>query len=250
MAIAIKTPEEIENIRTSSKILGKVVDETLKEAKPGVSTKKLDAIAEQLIREKGGLPAFKGYKGYPATICAARNEVVVHGIPSESDILQEGDIFTIDCGVIYKGMYSDHARSIGIGEISSEKNRLLKAADEALAIGIKAATPGTEVNQIGKAIQSVIEKYGFYVIHDLTGHGIGHTLHEPPLVLNYFENQPSVKLEPGMTIAIEPIFSTSTHDIYTHTDGWTISTKDKSNSVQAEHTILITKTGNEILTKV
>ena len=250
MEIPIKTKEEIQAMREGGQILGYVLEETLKIAKPGISTLELDIFAENLIKEKGGKPAFKDYQGFPATLCTAIDEVIVHGIPNKDKILQEGDLLTIDCGVIWKKMYTDAARSIGIGQVSPEKQKLLDVSKEVLNEGIKLAQPGNHLNFIGKKIQEIVEKAGFYIIYDLTGHGIGKELHEKPVVLNYWEGQAGPILKTGMTLAIEPIFSAGTHKMKTLDDNWTIVTDDKSISVQEENTILITQNGPEILTKI
>ncbi|MBI4231811.1 type I methionyl aminopeptidase [Candidatus Peregrinibacteria bacterium] len=250
MAIPIKNSEEIKAMRESGKILAEVLEECIKRAKPGVSTLELDKFAEEFIIKKGGKPAFKGYHGFPCTLCTAINEIIVHGIPNQNQILKEGDLFTVDCGVIYQGMYTDAARSTGIGEISKDKNRLLKTAKKALNQAIDLAKPGVHLGKISKEIQKIIEDEGFHVIYDLTGHGVGKTLHEEPIVTNYWDGSPGEVLAEGMCIAIEPIFSTTTSKMKTLKDGWTIVTSDNSPSVQEEHTILITEKGAEILTKL
>ncbi len=249
MGIPIKTPEEIQAMIEGGQILGYVLEETLKIAKPGVSTFELDEFAENLIKEKDAKAAFKGYHGFPGTLCTAIDEVIVHGIPKKTDILQEGDLLTIDCGVIWKNMYTDAARSIGIGEISQEKQQLLDTSKEALNAAINLARPGNHLNFIGKKIEEIVNKAGFKIIYDLTGHGIGKELHEKPIVLNYWEGNPGPILKEGMTIAIEPIFSTGTHKMKTLDDNWTIVTADNSISVQEENTILITQNNPTILTK-
>ena len=248
MAISIKTDAEIKAMREGGKILAATLKEVCKMAKAGISTWELDQIAEKFILQHNGLPAFKGYNGFPATICTAVDEEVVHGIPRKNQILKDGDIFTVDCGVIFDGLYTDAARSIGIGEISKEKEKLLKVSKEALGKAIDIAKPGTRVNEIGKLIETVIKDAGFYVIHDLTGHGIGRELHEEPIVFNYEEKNAGTILKEGMTIAIEPIFAVSTGKIKQLNDNWTIVTMDGSPSVQEENTILITRNGNEVLT--
>lgn len=250
MSISIKTNQEIESMRKSGKILAETLEETIKRAKPGVSTLELDKFAEEFIRSKGGKPGFKGYHGFPATLCTAINEVIVHGIPKKTEILQEGDIFTADCGVLVDGLYTDAARSVAIGKVSKEKERLIKTAYFALDKGIEAAKPGAYIGDISKAIETVIKNAGFKVIHDLTGHGIGRNLHEDPIVLNYWDGSKGPMIKPGMTLAIEPIFSIGTSEMITLNDNWTITTDDGSCSVQAENTILITKNGNEILTQL
>ena len=250
MAIPIKSAEEIEIMREGGQILGYVLEETLKIAKPGISTFELDQFAENLIRSKNGIPAFKGYHGFPGTLCTAIDEVIVHGIPRKDEILKEGDLLTIDCGVIWKGMYTDAARSVGIGKVSEEKEKLLKVSKEALKAGIELAQEGKHLNFIGKKIEEIVERAGFYIIHDLTGHGIGKNLHEEPIVLNFWSHDKGPILKEGMIIAIEPIFSTGTHEIKTLDDNWTITTADNSCSVQEENTVLITKNGPQVLTKL
>jgi len=250
MAILIKNEQEIAKMRISGKILAEVLDACSKHAQIGMSTKELDTFAEKLILSKGAKPAFKGYHGFPATLCTAINDRIVHGIPRADEILQDGDLLTIDCGVTYEGMVTDAARSVGIGKISPEKSRLIKTANEALAKAIDLAKPGVHVGEIGKLIQETIEAEGFYVIYDLTGHGVGRKLHEDPIIANYFDGNKGPTLKEGMTIAIEPIFSSGTSKMKTLKDGWTIVTVDGSCAVQAENTILITKKGSEILTEL
>ncbi len=249
MPISIKTQEEIEIMRKAGKILAQTLEEVIKYAKEGVSTGELDKIAEDFIRSKGMLPAFKGFQGFPATLCTAINEVVVHGIPRMDEILKDGDLFTADCGVLDKGFYTDAARSIIIGNNpSKEKLRLIKTAKLALDRGIMMAQPGNHVSEISIVIEKTIEDAGFKVIHDLTGHGVGRDLHEEPTIMNSWDGTKGPILKPGMTIAIEPIFSVGTSEIITLKDDWTIITKDRSCAVQEENTILITESGNEILT--
>ncbi|MBI5753800.1 type I methionyl aminopeptidase [Candidatus Peregrinibacteria bacterium] len=249
MSIIIKNQQEIVNMRISGQILAEVLDECCKMAKIGTTTKELDDFAEKYILGRGGLPAFKGYHGFPASLCTAVNDHIVHGIPKEDEILQDGDLLTIDCGVSYNGLITDAARSIGIGNISEDKKRLIKTANEALSQAIDLAKPGIHVGEIGQLIQEIIEKEGFHVIYDLTGHGVGCKLHEDPIIANYFNGNKGPTLKEGMTIAIEPIFSTGTSKMKTLKDGWTIVTVDGSTAVQAENTILITKNGNEVLTE-
>lgn len=248
MAIAIKTDQEIAYMRISGKILAEVLEECCKIAKVGMSTYELDQIAENLIRQKGGIPAFKGFHGYPSTFCTSVNEAIVHSIPRKDQILKEGDLLTLDSGVIYKGMYTDAARSIGIGKISDTKKRLIETANKALSQAIDIVKPGIHLCEISKSIQKTVEGAGFRVIYDLTGHGIGHNLHEDPVILNYYDGNQGPVLKQGMTLAIEPIFSVGTNHLKTLKDKWTIVTADGSDAVQAENTILITQNGTEILT--
>jgi len=248
MPIIIKTPEEIELMRQSGKILAEILDKVCKLALPGISTLELDEFAEKFILEHGGLPSFKGYHGFPKTLCTSINDEIVHGIPKKDRILKEGDLLTIDCGVTFKGMITDAARSIGIGEISKEKEKLIKTAYHALSKAIDTVKPGIHIGIISRTIQDVIEKAGFHVVRDLTGHGVGKFLHEAPTILNYFDGNSGPVLEPGMTLAIEPIFSVGTSRMDTLPDKWTLVTNDGSCAVQAENTIVVTPSGCEILT--
>ncbi|MFA6917262.1 MAG: type I methionyl aminopeptidase [Candidatus Gracilibacteria bacterium] len=248
MPIIIKTPEEIELMRKGGKILAEVLEETCKLAKPGISTLELDKFAEKFIKDRGGIPSFKGYHGFPGTLCTSINEEIVHGIPKKDRILQEGDLLTIDCGVTFDGLITDAARSIGIGTISKEKEKLIKTAYLALSKAIDIIKPGIHIGAIGRTVQRVIEKAGFHVIRDLTGHGVGKFLHEAPTILNYYEGIPGATLEPGMTLAIEPIFSAGTSRLRTMSDKWTLATIDNSCAVQAENTIVVNSSGCEILT--
>jgi len=250
MSIPIKNEEEIQKMREGGHILAEVLEKTCKKAQPGISTLELNQFAENLIGEKGAIPGFKGYKGFPATLCTCVNEVIVHGIPKKDEILKEGDLLTIDCGIIYKEMYTDAARTVPIGKISPEKEKLLSVAKETLAIAINTAKPGIHLNEIGKNIEKTVKNAGFHIIHDLTGHGIGKALHEDPVILNYWDGTPGPLLKPGMTFAIEPIFAIGTNHMKTLKDKWTIITDDNSCSIQIENTILITQNGNEVLTKI
>jgi methionyl aminopeptidase len=248
MAIIIKTPEEIELMRQGGKILAEVLEEVCKLAKVGISTLELDQFAEKFIIEHSGLPSFKGYRGFPGTLCTSINEEIVHGIPKKDRLLKEGDLLTIDCGVTFEGMITDAARSIIVGKASSEKEKLIKTAYQALSKAIDIVKPGIHIGKISRTIQDVIEKAGFHVIRDLTGHGVGKFLHESPTILNYYNGNPGPIIEPGMTLAIEPIFSVGTSRLRTLSDKWTLVTTDNSCAVQAENTIVVTPSGCEILT--
>jgi len=250
MNIPIKTDGEIEAMRHGGKILAQVLEETMKRAAPGISTWELDRFAEEMIRRLGAAPAFKGYHGFPGTLCTNINEVVVHGIPKKNEILKEEDLFTIDCGVIYKGLYTDAARSKVIGNGSADKVLMVKTAYQALSSAIDTAKPGVRLGEISKTIQNIIEAAGFSVVRDLTGHGVGKKLHEEPIILNFFDGDMGPFLKPGMTLAIEPIFSMGSSEIITLKDNWTITTDDNSCAIQVENTILITQDGNEILTEL
>jgi methionyl aminopeptidase len=249
MAINIKNQAEMQAMREGGAILAKALNAVCEAAKPGVNTLELDELAERVIRDNGAKPGFKGFHGFPATICSAVNEIVVHGIPSKNQVLKEGDLFTVDCGVLYKGLNTDAARSIGIGEISETKQKLIDTAKLALNEATKIVKPGLDVNEIGKRIEQIVRENGFYILRELTGHGIGANLHEEPTVYNYDTRQRGPKLKAGMTIAIEPIFATNEAKIITLDDDWTIVTHDSSLSVQQENTILITENGYEILTE-
>lgn len=248
MEISIKTPEEIQTMREGGRILAETLEETLKMAKPGISTYELDQFAENFIRQKGAIPGFKGYRHFPATLCTCLNEKIVHSIPRKNEIIKEGDLLTIDCGIKYKGLYTDAARSIGIGNISPLKKNLIKTAYLALDEAIKVIKPGVHLGEICKTIQRVIEKEGFCVVKDLTGHGLGKNLHEPPEIMNFWDGKPGPELKEGMTLAIEPIFAATTGRMTTLSDNWTLVTEDGSCAVQVENTVVITKDGVEILT--
>lgn len=251
MPIQIKTEEEIRAMKISGKILAEALEETCRFAKPGMSTFELDEFAENLIRKNNAIPAFKGYRGFPATLCTCLNKVIVHGIPKKDEIIQEGDLLTIDCGVIYEGMYTDAARSIILGKTSdNRRERLIKTAWEALNKAADILKPGLHLNEIGKTIQKIVENAGFHIVKDLTGHGIGHRLHEEPIILNYWDGTPGPILKPGMTLAIEPIFAVGTGEMHLSSDKWTLTTTDNSDAVQIENTFLITENGNEVLTEL
>jgi methionyl aminopeptidase len=255
MPIQIKTEEEIRSMKISGKILAEALEATCQFAKPGMSTLELDTFAENLIRKRGAIPAFKGYRGFPSTLCTCLNEVIVHGIPKKDEIMQEGNLLTIDCGVIYEGMYTDAARSIIIGKslegmLGNKRERLIKTAHEALNKVTDILKPGLHLNEIGKTIQKIVENAGFHIVKDLTGHGIGRRLHEEPIILNYWDGTPGPILKPGMTLAIEPIFAVGTGEIHLSSDKWTLTTTDNSDAVQMENTFLITENGNEVLTEL
>lgn len=246
--IPIKTPEEIQIMREGGKILAQCLQETKALAKPGISTFELDQFAENFLLNHNGKPSFKGYRGFPATLCTNINEQVVHGIPSKTQILKEGDIISIDCGFFYKGFHTDATVLLGIGKISKEKQKIIKTAGEALSKAIDYLKDGILLGDLSEAIEEVIRGNGYEVIEELTGHGIGRKLHEPPVVTNQRESTTPI-LRSGMTIAIEPIFAAGSGDIVTLEDKWSIVTKDHAIAVQIEHTVLITDDGCEILTE-
>lgn len=237
-------------MRVAGKILGQVLSELETYIAPGMTTLQVDQFAEKRIIELGGIPAFKGYHGFPATICANVNEQVVHGIPNNY-VLQENDIFTVDCGVIFKNFYSDSAITLVIGNNPNpEKKAFVDTAYRALDAAIDSIKPGVNTNVISAAIESIIKPAGYSIVRDLSGHGIGTNLHEDPYILNFHDQkEPGVTLQPGMTLAIEPIITMGKGDIITLSDNWTIVSKDRSLAAQVEHTVLITEQGAEILTK-
>jgi methionyl aminopeptidase len=249
MEIPIKTLEEIEIMRASGQILAECLEELGKRALPGVSTFELDQFAEIFIREHDGVPSFKGYQGFPGTLCTNINDTVVHGIPRQDEILKEGDLFTYDCGVLYKGFHTDAARTVAIGKITPENQKLLDTAYRTLSKAIDVVRPGLHLGELSRTIQEEIETAGYHVIQDLTGHGIGRKLHEAPIILNYFDGNQGPILKPGMTLAIEPIFAVGSAEMRTLEDGWTIKTPSGGVAIQVENTVLITESGTEILTE-
>ena len=217
---------------------------------PGVSTFHLDQLAETHIRSLGGTPSFKGYQGFPGSICASVNEVVVHGIPSESIKLKEGDIVTLDFGVNYKGYHADSATTYPVGEVSDEVKKLLEITEASLYEGLKFAVPGNHVQDISHAIESFVKPYGYGIVEEFTGHGIGRSLHEDPFVPNYGQPHVGPVLKPGMTICVEPMLNLGTKHVRVLKDNWTTITTDHKPSAHFEHMILITETGHEILTSL
>ena len=255
MSIIIKTKEQIEIIREGGKILARVLNKVAKKVAPGVSTYDLDKYAYDFIKEEGGIPAFLNYKpegapkAFPATICISVNNEIVHGIPLKTKILKDGDIVSLDLGIKYKGLFTDHAVTVPVGKISKADERLLTDTKKALEIGVWAARGGATVGDIGHAIESFVnKKYG--IVRELAGHGVGVKIHEDPYVPNYGKAGKGQKLIPGMIIAIEPMLNIGKASIVSANDNWTIKTADGSRSAHFEHTILITEKEAEILTKL
>jgi len=250
----IKTEKEIAIMREGCGKTAQIVEELGKNVKPGISTLEIDKLAEKLILNMGGAPAFKGYgkesgHPFPATICASVNNEVVHGIPKKERILQEGDIFKIDTGMIYNGMFTDMTRAFAVGEISDEKKKIISVAKSAFYEGLKQIKPDGFLSDYSKAVQKYVEKNNFSVVRDLTSHGIGKKLHEFPQILNYYHKEyKDLKLQAGMTFALEPIINAGSPEIITGEDGWTLETMDGSLSGHWENTIVITEKGSEILT--
>ncbi|HCZ35429.1 MAG TPA: type I methionyl aminopeptidase [Cytophagales bacterium] len=245
--IRYKTDEEIQLMRDSAQILGKVHGEIAKRVKPGVKTKELNAIAEEFIRDHGASPSFKNYHGFPAALCMSVNEVVVHGFPGEYE-LKETDVVSIDCGVKYQGYHSDSAYTYPLEKVSAEVLKLLERTYESLEIGISQARSGNRMGDVSFAIQQHVEQFGYGVVRELVGHGVGKDLHEDPDVPNYGKRGKGVKLAPGMVFAIEPMINLGTKNVVQEKDGWTIRTSDRKPSAHFEHTVAIHKDRTEVIT--
>ena len=236
-------------MRHSNRIVAEILEEMKLAAKPGVTTGELDELAQALLAKRKARSAFKGYNGYPAVLCTSVNEEVIHGIPSER-ILREGDILSLDFGVIYDDYYGDAALTLPIGRISAEAERLLRVAEEALYLGIDRARPENRLLDISAAIQRHVESHGFSVVRDFVGHGIGKHLHEKPQVPNFGDAGRGVRLKPGMTLAIEPMINAGSYEVIILGDGWTAVTKDKSLSAHFEHSVAVTENGPYILSQI
>ncbi len=236
----VYSSEEIELIRQADLMVSKTLAEVAKYLEPGVSSKKLDTIAEEFIRDNGGIPAFKGYHGFPATLCISENDKVVHGIPSNDVYFEEGDIISIDCGVLLNGFYGDSAYTFALGEISKEAEQLMEVTKKALYLGIEQARAGNRVGDIGHAIQSYVEKFGYSVPREITGHGVGRHLHEDPSIPNYGRRGNGKRLKAGMVIAIEPMVIAGSREIEILEDEWTIVSADGNLAAHYEHSIAIT----------
>lgn len=248
MPITIKSAREIELMTEAGRILEIVHDELAKALRPGMSTMDIDRLGEELIRSHGCTPSFLGYNGYPASICVSINDEIVHGIPNKKRIIKDGDIVSLDAGVIYKGYHSDAARTHAIGEISKEARDLIRVTEECFFEGIKYAKEGNYLFDISAAIGRHAKKHGYGVVRDLCGHGIGAALHEKPDIPNYEMNRRGVKLRSGMTLAIEPMINIGTHAVKWLDDDWTVVTADGSLSSHYENTVLITEDGPVLLT--
>lgn len=247
MAITIKSNREISLMREAGKILAEVHDKLSEIITPGITTMDIDRKGYELIRKAGCQPSFLNYEGYPASICVSVNDEVVHGIPKDGRRLEEGDIVSLDAGVIWEGYHSDAARTHAVGEISEESRTLIEVTKQSFYEGIKKALPGNHLHDISAAIQNYVESHGFSVVRDLVGHGIGSHLHEEPQVPNYKPVGRGPKLRPGMTLAIEPMVNAGDWKIWILEDDWTVVTRDGSKSAHYENTILITEGEPEIL---
>ncbi|MDF2158698.1 type I methionyl aminopeptidase [Algoriphagus sp. CAU 1675] len=245
--IHYKTSEEVQKIKESADILAKAHGEVAKHIKVGVKTSYLDKIAEEFIRDHQAVPSFKGYNGFPASLCISVNEVVVHGFPSEYE-LKDGDIISVDCGVFHQGFHSDSAYTYPVGEVPLPVLDLLKATKDSLYLGIEQAVFGNRIGDIGNAIQKFVEAKGYTVVRELVGHGLGRSLHESPEVPNYGKKGSGPLLKEGLVIAIEPMVNLGTRNIVQERDGWTIRTADRKASAHYEHTVAIFEDRTEVLT--
>ena len=248
--VTTKSAREIDLMREAGRIVALAHDEVRKHIKPGVSTKELDKIVEDTIRKNGAIPSFKGYHGFPASICASINEVVVHGIPSKKQILKEGDIISVDIGAIYKGYHGDSAWTYTVGKVNDETQKLLEVTEASLFKGLEMVKAGNRLTDISHNIQVYAESFGYGVVREFTGHGIGNQLHEDPAIPNFGLPGKGIILKPGMTLAIEPMINMGKKEVRVLKDGWTTVTSDGSLSAHFEHTVLVTETGYEILTKL
>lgn len=247
--VELKTEAEIEIMRGAARIVATVLKEIEALVQPGMTTADLDAHAEKRIRELGATPSFKGYHGFPASICACINDQVVHGIPNKRQVIRRGDLLKVDTGAYYNGFHGDSCITVAVGEVSAQAQQLITAAEAALYAGIAQVQPGNTLLDIAGAIEDCVTSYGFTVVEDFTGHGVGRNLHEAPSVFNFRTRQlPNMKLRPGMTLAIEPILNAGSKQTRTLKDQWTVVTVDRSLSAQFEHTVLVSETGYEILT--
>lgn len=245
--IYLKTDEEIELLRESSLLVSATLAELAKLIKPGISTLYLDKIAEEFIRDNGASPAFKGYNGFPASLCTSVNEQIVHGIPSEKTILENGDIISIDCGTFKNGFVGDSAYTFCVGEVSQEIKQLLQTTKESLFEGISQAVVGKRLGDIGNAVQTYCEKRGYSVVREFVGHGVGKKMHEKPEVPNYGKKGSGTMLKNGMTICIEPMINLGKKDVFFEKDGWTVRTKDRKCSAHFEHAVVVRKGKADIL---
>ncbi len=245
--IVLKSRAEVEKMRLANQLVVSVMEALGAMIAPGVSTLALDRVAEEIIRNRGGTPAFKGYRGFPATLCTSINEEVVHGIPSDRRVLKTGDIVSVDCGVVLDGYYGDHAVTFAVGGLAPRTQRLLEITQEALKKGIETMTVGNRLGDVGFAVQSHVEAEGFGVVRDYVGHGIGRKLHEEPQVPNFGEPGTGLRLKAGMVLALEPMINEGVADVKLLSDDWTVITADAKCSAHFEHSVAITENGPDIL---
>ncbi len=244
--MVLKTKGEIELMDEANRIVHRVLDEMGRRIVPGVTSRELDRVAERMIRQAGGVPAFLHYRGYPATLCISVNDVIVHGIPCEKK-LKEGDIVGIDCGVLYKGYYGDAARTFAVGEVGEEAKRLLRVTEEALHLAIAQVKPGGRLSDISSAVQRHAERHGYSVVREFSGHGVGASLHEDPQVPNFGAPGKGPRLKPGLVLAIEPMVNAGTKEVRMDADGWTARTADGKLSAHFEYSVAVTESGARVL---
>ena len=247
--IILKSKREIDIMRKANKIVANTHAYLAEKIKPGISTAEINKLADQYIRSKGALPSFKGYQGFPASVCISINEEVVHGIPNDHRNLENGDIVSIDIGTFYEGFNGDAARTYAVGEISEDARRLLEVTEKSLHKGIEKAVIGNRLFDISHAVQNYVESNGFSVVRDYVGHGIGRDMHEDPQIPNFGPPGKGPKLKAGMTLAIEPMVNVGSYEVETLDDDWTVVTKDRNLSAHFEHTIVIKENGFEILSQ-
>ena len=247
--MVLKSTSEIDIMREAGQIVAEVLTELGAAAQPGVSTWDLDELAEARLREAGGIPTFKGYRGYPASICASVNEQVVHGIPSKDTILKDGDIVGIDIGVTWRGYVGDTARTFAVGQIDAASQELVAVTRESLKLAIAAAAVGNRLSDIGYAVQSYVEERGMSVVRDFVGHGIGTQMHEDPQVPNFGAPGRGLRLRPGIVLALEPMVNAGSHEVQVLQDQWTVVTRDRQRSAHFEDTVAITHDGPTVLTR-
>ena len=249
MAVVLKSSQEIEKMRRAGQIVREVLELVRSKVKPGVSTFDLEKAAETRLKELGVKAAFKGYHGYPCVLCTSVNSEVVHGIPSPKRVLKQGDIVSVDFGVVVDGYYGDSAITVPVGDIDDDAARLLRVTEQSLQAAIAVVKPGATLGDVGAAVQGVVEREGFSVVRDFVGHGIGSQMHEDPQVPNYGQRGQGMKLKPGMVIAIEPMVNAGKPEVMVLDDGWTAVAKDGSMSAHFEHTVAVTADGARILTE-
>lgn len=247
MSVSIKSAREIELMREAGRILAIVHEELGKIIEPGITTKRIDQVGYEIIKSFGCEPSFLNYQGYPASICVSVNDEVVHGIPSKKRVLKEGDIVSLDAGVIYKGYHSDAARTHAVGTISDDAKKLIEVTKQSFYEGIKYAKAGCHLHEISNAIADYVEPYGYGIVKELVGHGVGSELHEEPQVPNFRQEHRGMKLRSGMVLAVEPMINMGTAEVNWSDDGWTVTSKDNKYSAHYENTVLITDEGPEIL---
>lgn len=245
----ITSDQEVAELRHSGQIAAQALAAVVAAVKPGVSTAELNKVAEDFIVRHGGRPCFKGYDRFPAGLCTSVNDAVVHGIPSKKHILRTGDVIGLDIGVEYHGLFSDHAVTVGVGKIAKELQQLLSTTKEALTVGIAAVKPGQRIGDIGAAIEEYIRPFGYGIVTQLTGHGVGKAVHEPPVIANVGKPGTGPVIVPGMVLAIEPMITLGGPQVETAEDGWTVVTADHQTAAHFEHTVMVTHGGSEIITQ-